>query len=330
MLRKNVASQYVKFGLVNASTGAALTGATVTGYRALDGAVQAPVTGTFTELGNGQYRFNPSQADTNGDQVGYLFTAASAIPTHANFFTTGGDFANAASFGLTNLDATISSRLAPTTAGRTLDVSAGGEAGVDWANVGSPTTANALTATTIATTQKVDVETVKTQTVSAAGAVTVGAFVGQATAAIGVNASGHVSRVVLVDTLTTYTGNTVQTGDAFARLGAPAGASVSADIAAMAADLPQRPTKNVALAAFMFMMIDSSDDISGKTGLTVTATRSLDGAAFAACANAVTEVSSGWYKIDLAAADLNANVVALRMTGSGANDTNLTIITEPT
>jgi hypothetical protein len=37
--------------------------------------------------------------------------------------------------------------LAPTTAGRTLDVSAGGEAGVDWANIGSPTTANALTGT---------------------------------------------------------------------------------------------------------------------------------------------------------------------------------------
>lgn len=37
--------------------------------------------------------------------------------------------------------------------------------------------------------------------------------------------------IQLCDTITTYTGNTVQTGDAFARLGAPAGASVSADIA---------------------------------------------------------------------------------------------------
>jgi hypothetical protein len=50
-------------------------------------------------------------------------------------------------------------------------------------------------------------------------------------AALLINASGHVSRVTLTDTVTTYTGNTVQTGDAFARLGAPAGASVSADIA---------------------------------------------------------------------------------------------------
>lgn len=35
----------------------------------------------------------------------------------------------------------------PTTAGRTLDVSAGGEAGVDWANVGSPTTTLNLSGT---------------------------------------------------------------------------------------------------------------------------------------------------------------------------------------
>jgi hypothetical protein len=47
-----------------------------------------------------------------------------------------------------------------------------------------------------------------------------------------------------VATLTTYTGNTPQTGDAFARLGAPAGASVSADVAAVNAkttNLPAAP-----------------------------------------------------------------------------------------
>lgn len=39
--------------------------------------------------------------------------------------------------------------LNPTTAGRTLDVSTGGEAGLDWANVGSPTTTLGLTNTTV-------------------------------------------------------------------------------------------------------------------------------------------------------------------------------------
>lgn len=42
------------------------------------------------------------------------------------------------------------SALKPTTAGRTLDVSSTGEAGVDWANVGSPTTTLNLSGTTVA------------------------------------------------------------------------------------------------------------------------------------------------------------------------------------
>jgi hypothetical protein len=51
-----------------------------------------------------------------------------------------------------------------------------------------------------------------------------------------IDSSLKVSGVVLTDTVTTYTGNTVQTGDAYARLGAPAGASVSADVAAVKVD----------------------------------------------------------------------------------------------
>jgi outer membrane murein-binding lipoprotein Lpp len=87
--------------------------------------------------------------------------------------------------------------------------------------------------------------------------------------------------------------------------------------------------KNTALSAFEFFMADSADHVTGKTGLTVTATRSLDGAAFAACANSVTEVSSGIYKLDLAAADLNGDVVTLKCTGSGADATLITIKTAP-
>lgn len=47
------------------------------------------------------------------------------------------------------------SALMPTVAARTLDVSAGGEGGLDWANIGSPTTAVALSATTIKATNQV-------------------------------------------------------------------------------------------------------------------------------------------------------------------------------
>lgn len=130
------------------------------------------------------------------------------------------------------------------------------------------------------------------------------------------------------------------TGDAFARLGAPAGASVSADIAAVKTDtaaikaktdnLPSGVKKNTALAGFSLAMYDSADGRTPKTGLTVTAQRSLDGAAYANCANAVSEIgTTGRYKIDLAAADLNADVVALKFTASGADPTDVTILTEP-
>jgi hypothetical protein len=51
------------------------------------------------------------------------------------------------------------SALRPTTAGRTLDVSSGGEAGVDWANVGSPTTTNNLSGTTVKTATDVEADT---------------------------------------------------------------------------------------------------------------------------------------------------------------------------
>lgn len=56
--------------------------------------------------------------------------------------------------------------LRPTTAGRQLDVSAGGEAGIDWANIGSPTTSVNLSATNI------DVDQVVASVSGAVGSVT--------------------------------------------------------------------------------------------------------------------------------------------------------------
>ncbi len=105
-----------------------------------------------------------------------------------------------------------------------------------------------------------------------------------------------------------------------------AGASVAA-IKAKTDNLPGGIKKNTALSAFEFFMVDAIDHVTGKTGLTVTATRSIDGGAFASCANAPTEVSSGVYAIDLAAADLNGTVITLRFTGTGADATLLTVKT---
>lgn len=62
--------------------------------------------------------------------------------------------------------AAVALPLVPTTAGRTLDVSVGGEAGLDWANIGSPTTANNLSATNI------DVDQIVASVSGAVGSVT--------------------------------------------------------------------------------------------------------------------------------------------------------------
>lgn len=74
--------------------------------------------------------------------------ASSGEVEASNLVTVAGTSQTARDLGA-QLDATVSSRLAPTVAGRTLDVSTGGEAGLDWANVGSPASANNLSSTTI-------------------------------------------------------------------------------------------------------------------------------------------------------------------------------------
>jgi len=123
-----------------------------------------------------------------------------------------------------------------------------------------------------------------------------------------------------VDANTVKIGGTTQTaGD------------VGSQVAAIKAKtdlLPDGIKKNTALSNFAFLMVDSTDHISAKTGLTITATRSIDGAAFAACANSASEISNGIYKINLANTDLNGDMIVLRFTGSGADDRLITIITE--
>ena len=114
MYRKNVANQYIYFALVNTSTGLGLTGASVTAYLALDNGAQATATGTTSELGNGQYRFNLSQADTNADEGSYLFIASGASPVEKTVVFTAANPSDATAFGLSRIDATIGSRATQT------------------------------------------------------------------------------------------------------------------------------------------------------------------------------------------------------------------------
>lgn len=104
---------------------------------------------------------------------------------------------------------TVALPLVPTTPGRALDVSAGGEAGIDWANVGSPTVTNALTGTTVGLTSAAvqGIWDALTSALTTAGS-------------IGKKLADWVIGVT-------------QTGDSYTRLGTPSGSSIADDIAAI-------------------------------------------------------------------------------------------------
>lgn len=85
--------------------------------------------------------------------------------------------------------------------------------------------------------------------------------------------------------------------------------------------------KNTALSNFEFLMTDSANH-QPATGLAVTGKVSRDGAAFVALTNAVSEVEIGIYKVNLAAADVNANVLTLMFAATGADTTYITIVTQ--
>lgn len=93
--------------------------------------------------------------------------------------------------------------LSPTIEGRELDVSAGGEAGVDWANIGSPTTAVNLSATNI------DVDQIVASVSGAVGSVTgnVGGNVDGTVAGVTPATAAQVSAVLTTQITEAYRAN---------------------------------------------------------------------------------------------------------------------------
>ncbi len=339
------------------------------GLTALPNAAAEASGGLYTR-GTGAGQINqPANGMIDGNVVRWLGTAAST-PTVA---------------GVPNVNVktwndltTVALPLIPTVAGRTLDVASTGEAGLDFDNIKAATAPTTLTNIRVPNVTLTDTVTTYTGNTVQTGDnfARIGAA-GAGLTALGdtrianldatissrLAPAGTLAAVTLVSTLTTYTGNTPQTGDSFARLGA-AGAGLTAlgdtRIANLDATVSSRTKpadtqaavtlvgsvsgsvgsvasgvsltagqlaikKNTALANFEFPMTDSTTN-APKTGLTVTATRSIDGGAFAACANAVTAVSNGVYKISLDATDLNGTVITLRFTAALANDRLITII----
>lgn len=153
---------------------------------------------------------------------------------------------------------TVDLPLVPTTAGRTLDVSATGEAGLDWANIGGPTTAQNLSATNI------DVDQVVASVSGAVGSVT--GAVGSVTGAVG-SVTGSVGSV---------TGLTASNLDAtVSSRASPADILTTALTEAYAAD-GAAPT----LAQALFLIQQSIGDFS-ISGTTLTV-KKLDGSTTAA------------------------------------------------
>lgn len=104
-----------------------------------DTAIESAMSGTEKTNAKGWYTFPNTGTETGWHRI-QILNGATTIGTLFVYLTNG-----------TNTEDLCyeSIVLIPTTLGRTLDVSAGGEAGIDWANVGSPTTAVNLSGTTL-------------------------------------------------------------------------------------------------------------------------------------------------------------------------------------
>lgn len=88
-MRKNTGSQVIGAQLVNATTGAAFTGA-VTVYVTGNGGVQAVGSvgaGACVHEGNGFHTYAPAQAETNYDHIAFTFIGTGAIPATVQVYS---------------------------------------------------------------------------------------------------------------------------------------------------------------------------------------------------------------------------------------------------
>lgn len=86
----------------------------------------------------------------------------------------------------------------------------------------------------------------------------------------------------------------------------------------------QSTAKNV-----MVLMVDSTDHVTGKTGLTLTITASKDGGAFGAISPTVTERGNGWYNLALTSSHTDTlGDLALHITGLAADPADMVLLVE--
>lgn len=351
MLRKNTASQFIHFAGVKASDGSALTGATFSYRRCIDGTFAAGG-GTITEdTGLGFYKVALAQADTNGNDLGFFFTATSAVPVAINVITTAADPTDGVRLGLTalpnaaaaaaggliilgsNNTAAITIGALTTGAIACTTITASGAVAFQstFAVTGTTTLTGAVSlgstlgvtgTTTFAAVTTTGTMTLNALTVSNAttltGAVSLGSTL-STTGTVTLNAL-TISNNLLVSGTATVTGATTLTG---------AITATNASNSITGVTINSNLKKNQALTGYTFPMANSSGAL--QTGLSdVTVYRSIDGGTFGVGTTAnIAEVgSSGRYKVDFGAGDLNGKTIYCYATATGCVNREWQFITD--
>ena len=167
LIKQSTSAKVIPFFMVDSADHIApKTGLTPTVTISKNGAAFGSPAGAVAEIGSGWYRIAGNTTDSN--TLGALLVHATGtgadpfdvihevvafdVDTSTVVLTSAYDAAKtAASPAQVATELTTYGALKPTVATRTLDVSTTGEAGLDWANIGAPTTTVALTGTTIGT-----------------------------------------------------------------------------------------------------------------------------------------------------------------------------------
>lgn len=288
------------------------TGVTVIVRLSKAGAAYAAAAGSVSAIGNGLYSISLTTADTNtlGD-LAYNCTGTNIDPTDFIDQITNFDFNVPVVTTGTNVDKT----------GYTVSTNQdkGGYnlgSGVNvtqW--VGGTSPAVNITGVplvdlkyTLGTISPATAGSVRSDSVTGAVGSVTGA-VGSVTGAVGSvtgNVSGSVNSVVtsvVTGTNSDKTGYSLLAGQLFVK-------------------------KNTGLNNFMFLMLDSTDHVTPKTGLTITSQVSIDGGAFGNTANSATEIGSGIYKINLANTDTNGTTLMFKFNSTGADTRFIEMVTQ--
>lgn len=234
-MQKNVAGQKIGAQLVSATDGSAFTGS-VTVYVTGDAGTQAVGTvgsGACTHEGNGYHTYAPSQAETNYDLIAFTFTGTGAVPVtiqvptrvDANVIQLSGTSQTARDIGASVLissgtgtgQLSVSSGVIAANVTQVKGTTSAGQAGyvgLDWQSIANQDAIVSLSATTISTV------TTASNMISQANVRT----------AIGL-ASANLD--TQLGTIAGYIDTEVAA--IYSRIGAPAGASIAADIAAVSA-----------------------------------------------------------------------------------------------